>query len=57
MVPEVLVAGRFGPSRDAALITPVPDGLALPEAGIARGALVHLQRSALDPLTVARICA
>jgi tRNA A-37 threonylcarbamoyl transferase component Bud32 len=31
MVPEVLAAGRFGPSRDAAPVTRVPDGLALSE--------------------------
>jgi hypothetical protein len=31
MVPEVLAAGRFGPSRDAALVTRVPDGPALSE--------------------------
>ena len=32
LVPEVLAAGRFGPSRDAALVTRVPDGPALSEA-------------------------
>jgi uncharacterized protein (TIRG00374 family) len=32
VVPEVLVAGRFGPSGDAALVTSVPDGPALSEA-------------------------
>ncbi len=31
-VPGLLAAGRFGPSRDAALITRLPDGPALPEA-------------------------
>ena len=31
-VPEVLAAGRFGPSRDAALVTRVPDGPTLSEA-------------------------
>jgi uncharacterized protein (TIRG00374 family) len=31
-VPDVLAAGRFGPSRDAALVTSVPDGPALSEA-------------------------
>jgi glycosyltransferase 2 family protein len=30
-VPDVLAAGRFGPSGDAALVTRVPDGLTLPE--------------------------
>jgi len=29
LVPEVLAAGRFGPSRDAALVTRLPDGPAL----------------------------
>ena len=33
LVPEVLAAGRFGPSRDAALVTRLPDGPALAEAG------------------------
>jgi uncharacterized protein (TIRG00374 family) len=32
LVPEVLAAGRFGPSRDAALVTRVPDGPTLSEA-------------------------
>jgi len=32
LVPDVLAAGRFGPSGDAALVTGVPDGPALPEA-------------------------
>jgi uncharacterized protein (TIRG00374 family) len=32
LVPEVLAAGRFGPSRDAALVTRVPDGPALSDA-------------------------
>jgi glycosyltransferase 2 family protein len=31
-VPEVLAVGRFGPSRDAALVTRLPDGQALSEA-------------------------
>jgi uncharacterized protein (TIRG00374 family) len=31
-VPEVLAVGRFGPSRDAALVTRLPAGLALAEA-------------------------
>ena len=31
-VPDLLAAGRFGPSRDAALITRLPDGPALAEA-------------------------
>jgi len=33
LVPDVLAAGRFGPSRDAALVTGLPDGPALSEAG------------------------
>jgi len=33
LVPEVLAAGRFGPSSDAALVTRVPDGPALAQAG------------------------
>ena len=32
LVPDVLTAGRFGPSRDAALVTRVPNGLALSQA-------------------------
>ena len=32
LVPDVLAAGRFGPSRDAALVTRVPDGPALSQA-------------------------
>ena len=32
LVPDVLAAGRFGPSRDAALVTRVPNGLALSQA-------------------------
>jgi uncharacterized protein (TIRG00374 family) len=32
-VPEVLAAGRFGPSKDAALVTRMPDGLVLSQAG------------------------
>jgi uncharacterized membrane protein YbhN (UPF0104 family) len=32
LVPEVLAAGRFGPSGDAALVTWVPDGPALAQA-------------------------
>jgi uncharacterized protein (TIRG00374 family) len=33
LVPEVLAAGRFGPARDAALVTRLPDGPVLAEAG------------------------
>jgi glycosyltransferase 2 family protein len=32
LVPDVLAAGQFGPSRDAALVTRVPDGPALSQA-------------------------
>ncbi len=32
LVPDVLAAGRFGPSSDAALVTRVPDGPALAQA-------------------------
>jgi uncharacterized protein (TIRG00374 family) len=32
LVPDVLAAGRFGPSSDAALVSRVPDGLALAQA-------------------------
>ena len=32
LVPEVLAAGRFGPSGDAALVTRVPDGAVLAQA-------------------------
>jgi glycosyltransferase 2 family protein len=32
LVPDVLAAGRFGPSRDAAMVTRVPDGPALSQA-------------------------
>jgi uncharacterized protein (TIRG00374 family) len=35
LVPEVLAAGRFGPSSDAALVTRVPDGPVLAQAGSA----------------------
>ena len=31
-MPEVLAVGRFGPSKDAALVTRLPDGPALSEA-------------------------
>src|ERR1700722_7596789 len=33
LVPEVLAAGRFGPSNDAALVTRLPDGPSLSQAG------------------------
>jgi tRNA A-37 threonylcarbamoyl transferase component Bud32 len=50
MVPEVLAAGRFGPSRDAALVTRVPDGLALSEvsgADLSDGTLDEVVRAVL----------
>jgi uncharacterized protein (TIRG00374 family) len=50
MVPEVLAAGRFGPSRDAALVTRVPDGLALSEvngADLSDGTLDEVLRAVL----------
>src|SRR5262245_22481774 len=33
LVPEVLAVGRFGPSRDAALVTRLPEGRVLSDAG------------------------
>jgi uncharacterized protein (TIRG00374 family) len=50
VVPEVLAAGRFGPSRDAALVTRLPDGRALAEAdgaALSDAALDDLLRSVL----------
>jgi glycosyltransferase 2 family protein len=49
LVPEVLAAGRFGPSKDAALVTSVPDGLALvqADADIADGTLDEILRAVL----------
>jgi glycosyltransferase 2 family protein len=50
MVPEVLAAGRFGPSRDAALVTKMPDGLALSEvngADLSDGTLDEVVRAVL----------
>ena len=32
LVPDVIAAGRFGPSRDAALVTSLPDGVVLSKA-------------------------
>jgi uncharacterized protein (TIRG00374 family) len=48
LVPEVLAAGRFGPSRDAALVTRLPDGPVLAKAGDA-----VLSDEALDEVLVA----
>jgi uncharacterized protein (TIRG00374 family) len=49
LVPEVLAAGRFGPSKDAALVTSVPDGPILARAGadIADGTLDEILRTVL----------
>ena len=50
LVPEVLAAGRFGPSRDAALVTRLPDGQALADADAAAlpdGTLDELLRTVL----------
>jgi len=49
-VPDLLAAGRFGPSRDAALITRLPDGPALAEAdsaALADGTLDEILRTIL----------
>jgi glycosyltransferase 2 family protein len=45
LVPDVLAAGRFGPRRDAALVTRVPDGPALSQAdsaGLTDGTLEEI---------------
>jgi uncharacterized protein (TIRG00374 family) len=49
LVPDVLAAGWFGPSRDAALVTRVPDGPALAEAvtDLADGTLDEILRAVL----------
>jgi glycosyltransferase 2 family protein len=48
VVPEVLAAGRFGPSRDAALVTRVPDGPALAQATeVADGTLEEILQAVL----------
>ena len=49
-VPEVLAAGRFGPSRDAALVTSLPDGPALSQstgAAVPDGTLDEVLRTVL----------
>ena len=49
-VPDLLAVGRFGPSRDAALITRLPDGPALAEAddaALADGTLDEILRTVL----------
>ena len=50
LVPDVLAAGRFGPSRDAALVTRLPDGVVLSEAAgadLADGTLDEMLRAVL----------
>jgi uncharacterized protein (TIRG00374 family) len=50
LVPDVLAGGRFGPSGDAALVTRVPDGPALAQAGGAEltdGTLEEILRAVL----------
>ena len=48
LVPEVLAAGRFGPSRDAALVTRVPEGPALAQAAeVADGTLEEILQAVL----------
>jgi uncharacterized protein (TIRG00374 family) len=50
LVPDVLAAGRFGPSRDAALVTQLPDSVALAEAtgdDLADGTLDEMLRAVL----------
>ena len=51
LVPDVLAAGRFGPSRDAALATQVPDSVALAKAtgdDLADGTLDEMLRAVLQ---------
>ncbi len=50
LVPDVLAAGRFGPSSDAALVTRVPDGPALAQsdgAALTEGTLDEILRAVL----------
>ena len=50
LVPEVLAVGRFGPSRDAALVTRLPPGQTLSETGeavLSDGTLDELLRTVL----------
>jgi uncharacterized protein (TIRG00374 family) len=50
LVPDVIAAGRFGPSRDAALVTSLPDGVVLSEAAdadLADGTLDEMLRAVL----------
>ena len=49
-VPDVLAAGQFGPSRDAALVSRMPDGSALSQAdgaGLTDGTLDEILRAVL----------
>jgi glycosyltransferase 2 family protein len=46
-VPEVLAVGRFGPSRDAALVTRLPDGRPLRDADLPDSALDEILRTVL----------
>jgi glycosyltransferase 2 family protein len=57
LVPEVLTAGRFGPSNDAALVTRLPDGPPLSQAADATLADATVADATLDELllTVLRL--
>ena len=57
LVPEVLAAGRFGPSNDAALVTRLPDGPPLSQAADATVADTTVADATLDELllTVLRL--
>jgi uncharacterized protein (TIRG00374 family) len=57
LVPEVLAAGRFGPSNDAALVTRLPDGPPLSQAADANLADTTVADATLDELllTVLRL--
>ena len=54
LVPEVLAAGRFGPSRDAALVTRLPDGRALADADAAALPDGDARRAPADGAAAAR---
>ena len=53
LVPEVLAAGRFGPSNDAALVTRLPDGPPLSQAADANLADTTVADATLDELLLA----
>ena len=57
LVPEVLAAGRFGPSNDAALVTRLPDGPPLSQVADANVADTTVADATLDELllTVLRL--